>query len=153
MDFFSAEITSKLCIEIQGEVTALQTKPILIQKQADRVGSKLEQLQDMYQNICQKQLDNMDNFRSFSGKIGKLENELNSLIRDEAKMAQQKKNAVRDVERFMGQMESLITREQIMIDKVWLILTFFRIKGKTEFDKCQSLFFTGYTNERENFTS
>jgi predicted nuclease with TOPRIM domain len=89
----------------------------LIQKEADRVAARLEQLQDSYQHLIREQLDSMESFRAFSGRTDKLEHDLNSLMREEAKLAQQKKSAIRDVERLMTQMEALITREQIMIDK------------------------------------
>lgn len=102
----------------QGEVSSLQNKPIQIQKEADRESQKLEQLQDMYQNLCQKQLDGMDNFRTYQGKIDRLTYDLNSLIREKAKLTLQKKNSLREIERLMTQMEALMTREQIMLDKV-----------------------------------
>lgn len=70
--------------------------------------------------ICQKQLDNMDSFRSFTGKIDKLDHDFNALLREEVKLANQKKNSVREIERLMTQMEALITREQIMLDKASL---------------------------------
>jgi len=109
---------------IQTEVQALQNKPIHVQKEADREAQKLEQLQDMHDNLCNKHMEGLDSYRTFQSKIDKYNLDLNNLIRDEGKLSVQKKNCIRETERLMAQMEALLTREQIMLDRVTNILLF-----------------------------
>lgn len=47
---------SLLLLSLQGEVAILQTKPILMQKEGDREGAKLEYLQDLYQKVFEVNL-------------------------------------------------------------------------------------------------
>jgi hypothetical protein len=96
----------------------LQNKPIQVQKEADREAQKLEQLQDMHGNLCNKYMESMEILNMFEGKIDKLNSELGELVREETKLTTQKKNYIHDTEKLMTQMESLLTREHIMLDRV-----------------------------------
>jgi len=60
----------------------------------------------------------MDNYGIFQATIDNMHSELGVLTREEARLIAHKKNCIKETEKLMAQMENLLTREHIMLDRV-----------------------------------
>lgn len=97
---------------------SLSSKPLQLAKEADREAMKLEKLMYQHDQVRAEYLEEMGTLRSYQIQIDKLSAELNELIRDEGKMQQQRKNSMSETESMLMNMETLLAKEQVLLEKV-----------------------------------
>lgn len=105
----------------QGEVQILANKPVHIAKEADREAQKLEQFQDTHDNICTRLMDTMEVYRKAQAKVDIVSAELTSLSKMEIKLGQQKKAAIKDYDTLYAQLDNMMNKEHIMLDRATLL--------------------------------
>ena len=102
------------------QVQTNANKPVHLAKEADRDANKLEQLNDEYETLCTKYLEEMETLRAYQSKLDVLLGELHQLIKEEGRMAQIRKHSLHETETLVTQMETLVAREQQLVERVSL---------------------------------